>query len=302
MNSFLGSLLPFPSKVKYVKNEENIGCYFSYKKYVDIKKVCDNLLKHNDKKIYDALSTYSQNHYNHRDILYYNLQDVSPSILIGEYLSGYYLLSRELNEIAFISFEDCYHEPLHMSSTVFDKGKEITYSGFSYQVKDFNSVGEGITDGYIELLVDRDLYDGKFIRDYDINTKSKGGHYIYNNVLARELEIIVGRELLEDMFFNDGFYRLKEFLMKYKSEKEVMMFFHNSDCTSMASIHQNKLLNKKVLAAQDFLFSVANAMGKDCIEELEYEKLSFVKNDGRNLINQRMKDDIDEIKSNNHKK
>ena len=83
--------------------------------------------------------------------------------------------------------------------------------------------------------------------------------YSYATVICRQLEILIGKDFLEDMFFKDGFNRLKDLLMMYKSEKEVLDFFRNCDAACLCSFYKNsKFLNKRTLKAQNFIIDICN--------------------------------------------
>lgn len=267
---------PFPKKIK-IEKSKNIDCYFDYKKYVSIEKVCKNLLELSDNALFEALTIFSYKHYKYRDTLYYNLQTLTIVENYEKRLLGSYTLSRDLNEVSYQSFDDIYHELLHIASSQLDKIKDILYSGFSYyDGKSNKSIGEGITDGYIELLCDRDLHEGHFIHKVNIARKEYTVDYCYAKVLARQLEIVVGKELLEDIFFKNGFIRLKEFLMQYKDEDSVNKFFKNCDIAAIAEDYRNYFLNKKVLEAQDFLLDIVNEYMPEKKEQMKKEKLISV--------------------------
>lgn len=287
---------PFPKKLK-IEKSKNIGCYFNYKRYVNISTLCKNLLELNDNSLFEALTVFSNNHYKYRNTLYYNLQDLTIVENYEKRLLGSYTLSRDLNEVSYQSFDDIYHELLHIASSQLDKIKDILYSGFSYyDGKSNKSIGEGITDGYIELLCDRDLHDGRFIHKVDEVNKNYSVDYCYAKVLARQLEIVVGKDLLEDMFFKNGFIRLKEFLMKYKDEKAVNNFFKNCDIAAIADNYRNPLLNKKVLEAQQFLMDIIEEYMPDKKEAIQKEKMFYSNKFRTYLTNEVMKEEVKEFK------
>lgn len=267
---------PFPKKIK-IEKSKNIDCYFDYKKYVSIEKVCKNLLELSDNALFEALTIFSYNHYKYRDTLYYNLQTLTILEFNKKHTLGTYTLTKEKNELSYKNFDDIYHELLHVATSQIDKIKNILYSGFGYYDGNINkTVGEGITEGYIELLCDRDLHNGKFIHKVDLEKGRYKVDYCYAKALARQLEIIVGKELLEDMCGKNGFIRLKEFLMQYKDEDSVNKFFKNCDIAAIAEDYRNYFLNKKVLEAQDFLLDIVNEYMPEKKEQMKKEKLISV--------------------------
>ena len=290
-------LKPVPKNINIEIDKKNIGCFFNYKKYVSVKELCKNLLSVSDDKLYSALDFFAKNHYKYRDTLYYNLQTVTVEDVYSDDLNGFYLLEKDINVIAYISLEDCYHELLHMASTSFDSKTENLCTGFGIIGENERmNFGEGITDGYIELLVTRELYNDKEL----INPNEDGEYnvpvYLYSKTLARQLEIIVGKELLEDMFFKNGFERLKAFLMKYKSEKEVMQFFKNCDAANLADQHNNIVLNRMTLLAQDFLFDICKNYMPDKLSKLSEEEITKLDKVGFELTTDRIQRELEEDK------
>lgn len=302
MLTIIDVLKPLPKRINIKANEENIGCFFNYKKYVNFKQICKNLISIDDDKLYSALDLFAKNHYKYRDTLYYNLQTVSKEDIYSDDVIGFYLLEKDKNVIAYIELLDCYHEFLHMASTSFDEKTETIYSGFGI-VGNQNRLnyGEGITDGYIELLVGRELNNDKEITKYDDDGNSYlVPTYFYSKTLARQLEIIVGKELLEDMFFKNGFNRLETFLMQYKNQKEVTQFFKNCDAATLASETNNIILNRMALQAQDFLFDICKNNYPDKLSELSKEKIIKEDKMGMHLTTLRIEKELVE-KSKNSK-
>ena len=287
---------PFPKKIK-IEKSKNIDCYFNHKKCVSIGKLCKNLLELNDNSLFEALTIFSNKHYKYRDTLYYNLQYLTITEICEKNLSVGYVLTVELNELSYKNFDDIYHELMHIASSQLDKIKDILYSGFSYyDGKSNKSVGDGISEGYIELLCDRDLYDGHFIHEVDIQNKEYKVYYCYAKVLARQLEIVVGKDLLEDMFFKYGFIRLKEFLMQYKDEKSVNKFFRDCDIAAYAEFYKNPVLNKRVLDAQKFLIDIIEEYMPDKKESIQKEKMFYSNMFRTYLTNEVMKEEVKEFK------
>ena len=298
MTTLFHLVKPFPKKIK-IEKSKNINCYFNYKKYVSIGTLCKNLLELNDNSLFEALAVFSNNHYKYRDSLYYNLQNLTITEIYEKNLSGGYVLTKELNELSYRTFGDIYHELLHISSSQLDKIKDILYSGFSYyDGKSNKSVGDGISEGYIELLCDRDLYDGHFIHEIDISHKEYKVYYCYAKALARQLEIVVGKDLLEDMFFKYGFIRLKEFLMQYKDEKSVNKFFQDCDIAAYAEFYKNPFLNKRVLDAQKFLMDIIEEYMPDKKAAIQKEKMFYSNKFKTYLTNEVMKEEVKDIKEN----
>ena len=261
-----------PKKYELKVNEKNIGAYFDYKNYVNINKVCENLLTQNDDLLFNALSIFSKHHYKYRDILYHNLQDLTIEKMCNDKDCATYIIDMDL--LKYYYEDDVYHEVLHLASGYYDKENWLFYSGFNYF--DFfqnQNFGEGLTEGYVELLAQRDTRNNKVIERYDSENELWSSSYFYVNALARQLEILVGKEEMEDMFFKNGFIRLREWLLKYKDERSIMNFFKNCDAAVIALDKKNNILNKKTLSAQEFIFDICREYMPEKLELLRYEKL-----------------------------
>jgi len=287
---------PFPKNIK-IEKSKNIDCYFDYKKYVRIDILCKNLLKLNDNNLFEALSIFGKNHYNFRDTLYYNLQELTISEIYDKNIDGTYVLSSDTNDLSYKTFEDIYHELLHVASSQLDKTKNVLYSGFGfYEGKSNVSIGEGITDGYIELICDRDLHEGRFIHNIKPNYEGYSVNYFYAKSLARQLEIVVGKDLLKDMFFSYGYLRLNEFLLQYKDQESINQFFKNCDIAAIAENYRNPLLNKKVIQAQEFLLDIIKQYMPHKQEIIKKEKLISVGTFGRYLTTGVVQEELEKIR------
>ena len=135
------------------------------------------------------------------------------------------------------------HELLHMSSSIYKD--EITYSGF-YQESDNINIGKGINEGYTELLNCRYFSQNK-------------NHYSIEKHIVSILEQIVGKEKMENLYFNANLKGLIKELEKYSSTKEIIKFIENTDYMSeninkkILSPIQKKILNQKKEHTINFL-------------------------------------------------
>ena len=289
---------PLPRKFILSINNTYLDSLFEYKKHTDINKVLNNLSNINDEILFSVLDIFSKNHYMYSDILYYNLQTVEKEInLDTNNISGSYILTKDQNSISYETLDDAYHESLHCASTFIDKEKDIIYSGFSVCIGDKITFGEGITDGYIELLCQRDLHNNKVVNCYDKEKDNCQIAYCYSNAIARQLEIIIGKEKMEELFFKVGLKGLIEFLSQYKSSDEVLNFIRNCDAAVLATSSKSILLKHKTLQAQEFLFDICRKYFKDKKELLKYEKLVSLGSLNSKLTTSRIEDEIKNIKS-----
>ena len=100
------------------------------------------------------------------------------------------------------------HELLHMAST--RKDKDFIYSGFHISGKKL-SIGEGINEGYTELLNGR----------YFGNPRSSDSYFDLQ-MLSSGIETIVGQENMEKMYFSNNLNGLIEALGRYISKDEAI--------------------------------------------------------------------------------
>ena len=119
---------------------------------------------------------------------------------------------------------DCYtaiyHELIHMSSSICKNG--IHYTGFKqYSLKpgSFINIGQGINEGYTQLLTERYFGYSRELR----------GVYEYEMHLMKNIEKVIGKEKMENLFFKANLKGLIEELNKYLSEDEIFSFINNVD-------------------------------------------------------------------------
>lgn len=276
---------PLPKNANYKVDFNHVGSFFDYKTYVSMTAVCKNLRNIADADLYNAISTFSKYHYKYRDAMYHNLETVEREEVLDKGLLGYYILCREKNVIAYTSWYDAYHELLHLASSYEDLDKDILYSGFSVENENNQTIGEGITEGYVDLLCSKDLVNGNIIVDFnEDNNFYNVPPNLYATLITRQLELLVGEEKLEDMFFKDGFSRLKAFLMQYRDEKEVIKFFKNMDAASIAGEHKIIGLNKRTLEAQKFLKGICEDFFPEKLEQFKEEMIYKKDNLGFELV------------------
>lgn len=246
-----------PKDVTIKREKNNINKYFCYKNYVSLVKVCENLRKNDDESVYEALDIFSKKHYDYRDTLYYNLQTIDVSTNYDKKITGSYVLMKNYNLLTYSNSDSVYHEVLHVSSTSYDEKNDILYSGFGYyNFKSNENFGEGITEGFVELMCDKDLHNDNFISSYDDEENRFKIAYCYVKAIAKQLEIIFGYKLLEKYFFSGNPNLLISELCKYARKEEVIKFFYNCDAAAIADSYNNLVLIKKTLSAQNFLYDI----------------------------------------------
>lgn len=109
-----------------------------------------------------------------------------------------------------------YHELLHMSSTILDKENNIVFSGF-YQ-SDKTNIGIALDDGYTELLLHRYF-----------NIKKEYITYLYEYIIAKNIERIITKEKMTSLYFKADLYNLVGLLEEYSNITETENFIKDLD-------------------------------------------------------------------------
>lgn len=110
-----------------------------------------------------------------------------------------------------------FHELIHMASSTYKNG--VTYTGFSQRTHlGYSSIGMGLTEGYTQLLTERihatiPLYE-PYIKEIEI---------------SHNVEKIIGKKKMQELFFNTNLKGLVDELGRYSSEKETLAFIKKVD-------------------------------------------------------------------------
>lgn len=180
--------------------------------------------------------------------------------LIGSVTTGAYSLRKNvitLDNSNFASKLTVYHELFHASSSIFIPDDGIEYSGF-YQYNDGKRFGEGINEGYTQYLTEKYF-----------NDKNNAESYLFETKVAEKVELLVGKDKMESLYFKANLKGLIDCLKVYRSEKEVYEFinsldfvnkyFHDGNLTSKSY----KLIEEKMRDVYSFLiksFYMKNAV------------------------------------------
>ena len=136
---------------------------------------------------------------------------------LGSGVEGIYSPRKNTIKICEGSTETIYHELFHMASAYLDG--DICYAGFKQSKLGFKANGVGINEGYTQLLTER--YFGDKIEIF--------GAYEYEVSIVSQLEKIVGREKMEQLYLSSDLKGLILELKKYTSEEEIITFISNMD-------------------------------------------------------------------------
>lgn len=113
--------------------------------------------------------------------------------------------------------ETLFHELLHMASTTIKNG--VVYSGFA-QVKNLYRIGIGLNEGYTQLLTER-LDETSNMQTYEDEVR-----------IAYSLEKIIGKDKMQELYFNTNLTGLIEEIGKLSSKEEATKFVMNVDYIS----------------------------------------------------------------------
>ncbi len=148
--------------------------------------------------------------------LYHNLNDVTINknwkmLLFG--ISGKY--NTEKNTLDYSIEGSIEHEFLHLASSFCDYNNNIKQCGFI----NYNSsltIGRSLNEGYTDFL-SREIF----------NKKTK----FYNDEvrIAHFLQLLIGKEQMDNFYFNNDLKGLVTFLSNYINENEVIKLIMNMD-------------------------------------------------------------------------
>ena len=245
---------PIP-KVKFKLNKNNTGEYYNSTR----KAALENIKTKNNKEILlEGLNIYDKYLSDYTNTLYHNLETLEFKITDSIKCDGYYKLDCK-NNLCILKdtrLLPAYHELIHIASSYYNEDKNELYSGFLYSSNFGINLGEGITEGYVELLCSRHLNNNYLTYNYDINDDSCTTSYLYANILAHQLEILIGEEEMKYMFFNYGFFPINEFISKHTDQKTAYKFFKYCDIAAISDFHRDLILNAYIFKAQNIVYNL----------------------------------------------
>lgn len=210
LSKYEGNIISERSFVKH-KNEEEA------KKNVDFEKV----------KILVAIIEKLKDYTSEENLItaYNNLKTVkikkSPSLIIS---CNYGTYSTVENKIAYFLIRVMGHEFLHLSSSYYDEINKVAYSGFS-QKKGLLSIGDGINEGYTELLSSR-IY----------NKNGKPQAYKSQVKIAHLLEFFFDNPKdMEEYYFNYNLPGLIHHMEQFTKREDVIKFLLDVDNINLFS-------------------------------------------------------------------
>lgn len=249
---------------KIIKNSLNKKIKNEYRKEINkFIKILSKKLKHcNFDTLNDNIKTLKINDKNFR-------------LLSTRTLAAYNIVSNKLilNKKDYKNYIS--HELLHMSSCKKINNKYIC-SGFEQmKLTTLKKIGTFINEGYTEIINEK----------YFVNTNC----YLIHKSFISLLELIIGDNLMEEMYFNSDIIGLINELLKYNNSLEdIIKFIINTDIIHESiykiSIIKKIKLKKALTEVNEFLINTY------------YEKLKQIIKDEKTIINY-MKSFVDILKN-----
>lgn len=187
-------------------------------------------------------------------IFYNNINEVKMGPSKGysfRYTDGYYDI--ECNDIIFEEdnyLASIYHELFHVASSV--SVENTYYSGFS-QSSNVHIFGDGLNEGYTQLLTER--YFGEI--------ESVRGSYKYETFIASKLEEIVGKSKMYKLYLGANLHGLIEELKQYASYEEIINFIscvdyieRYNDASKISRLLKTNMCIQKIKEINSFLVKV----------------------------------------------
>lgn len=217
--------------------------------------------------IIEFINTVKQNISDSDLILFYNnFNNIKTSVknfkmsnlILNESVGAQWLPEKntiELSEDNYKSTID--HELFHVSTTYIDPKSHIIFSGFQQIKSANNQIGEGLNEGYTQYLTEKYFSSHSLLMAYS-----------YEKKIAEAVELIVGQEKMQSLYFNANLKGLIDVLKQYNTEESVYKFITTLD-----------FLNKYLIA--NYLTSNSN---KIILDNLEYINSFLIKSYIQKLI------------------
>ncbi len=133
-----------------------------------------------------------------------------------------------------LSGADFYHELLHLSSSIRSPENNIYYCGFS-QNSSKTTLGDAINEGYTEYLCSN---------IFEVDNDS---YYQYEMIVAKLLEMIVGKNNMQKLYFNADLYNLVNLLTNVNTLLRIKNFLFKTDYILDKRDSSNTKINEKVI-------------------------------------------------------
>lgn len=187
------------------------------------KKTLGNELIKFRKKLYKKFKSENLNLLNNNlKTLKINIKYFAPEILLLKFASGTYEpIKNKIKIIKLFKKGTSKHEFFHMATSFYHNELKIGLCGFAqfiYPLKE--TVGNGLNEGYTDLLTNRYFYE-----------KVKFGSYSYNvcTFFVSKLEEIIGKDRMETFYLNADLYGLCKYMESFDDEDYFISFICKLD-------------------------------------------------------------------------
>lgn len=135
------------------------------------------------------------------------------------------------------------HEVLHSLSSYYDEDRNIFYNGFSQTTNNY-SLGEALNEGYTEY---------QNIEMFKV--KGNETSYVYEIIIIKLLEKIIGKKYMKDMYFHADLYNLIRTLNNFTNITNIKNFIYRTDyiLNYRKSIFKSEKATDTLLAINHFL-------------------------------------------------
>ena len=175
-----------------------------------------NFVKTIKEKIPEVNMSILINNLNTLEVIVNDIKCNNARSVAGQYnpLDNTIELSKENSEMVI------YHELFHAITAIFKESKDVVYCGFRQTKADGSQIiGESLNEGYTQYLNEK----------YFGYNKSFESAYDYEIAIAKTLERIVGKDLMQSLYFNADLNGLVSHLKKYASEEDIYRFIDTLD-------------------------------------------------------------------------
>lgn len=176
-------------------------------------------------------------------LFYNNLNNIKTSVkdfkisnlILGEHTGAQWLPLENIIELSASNYKSTInHELLHVATTYIDQKTKTVLSGFQQIKNENNQIGEGLNEGYTQYLTE------KYFSHTDILKA-----YPYEKRIAETVELIVGQEKMQSLYFNANLNGLIETLKQYNTEENVYDFITTLDFLSKHSTDKKLTSNSE---------------------------------------------------------
>lgn len=162
-------------------------------------------------------------------LFYNNFNNVKTSVknfkilnlILGEHIGAQWVPLKNIIELSPNNYKATInHELLHVSTTYIDPNSNVIFCGFSQlQIKNGSKqIGEGLNEGYTQYLADKYFSSKPLLIAYP-----------YEKRIAEIVELIVGQEKMQSLYFNANLKGLIDALKQYSTEENVYNFITTLD-------------------------------------------------------------------------